>query len=105
MAANLRRWFQSFRSRSLSTAPSAHTMSPLSLSDLNPALLNVEYAVRGELALKAEEYRERLNQPNHGLPFDRIITANIGNPQAKGLDQKPITFSRQVSIFFFLIFF
>ncbi|GJJ14573.1 hypothetical protein Clacol_008838 [Clathrus columnatus] len=70
---------------------------PLSLSDLNPALLKVEYAVRGELAIKAEAYRERLQEPNHGLPFDRIITANIGNPQAKGLDQKPITFSRQVA--------
>jgi alanine transaminase len=71
---------------------------PLSLSDLNPALLHVEYAVRGELAIKAEEYREQLKRPNHGLPFDRVITANIGNPQAKGLDQKPLTFSRQVSL-------
>ena len=71
-------------------------MPPLSLSDLNPSLLNVEYAVRGELAIKAEEYRERLLVPNNGLPFDRVIGANIGNPQAKGLDQKPITFSRQV---------
>ncbi|KAF8496628.1 pyridoxal phosphate-dependent transferase [Gautieria morchelliformis] len=72
-------------------------MPPLSLADLNPALLNVEYAVRGELAIKAEEYRERLQRPNHGLPFTRVIGANIGNPQAKGLDQKPITFSRQVA--------
>ncbi|KAF8524670.1 1-aminocyclopropane-1-carboxylate synthase 2 [Hysterangium stoloniferum] len=69
----------------------------LRISDINPALLNVEYAVRGELAIKAETYREQLSKPNHGLPFDRIITANIGNPQAKGLDQKPITFARQVA--------
>jgi alanine transaminase len=69
---------------------------PLQISDINPALLKVEYAVRGELAIKAESYREQLDNPNHGLPFDRIISANIGNPQAKGLDQKPITFARQV---------
>lgn len=80
-------------------------MSPLALSDLNPSLLGVEYAVRGELAIKAEEYRERLQHPNHGLPFDKVIGANIGNPQAKGLDQKPITFSRQVCIFSFSIYF
>jgi len=71
---------------------------PLTLSDINPALLNVEYAVRGELAIKAESYREKLqSSSDHGLPFDRIITANIGNPQAKGLDQKPVTFSRQIA--------
>lgn len=75
-------------------------MSPLTPTDLNLSLLKVEYAVRGELAIKAEEYRVRLQHPNHGLPFDRIIGANIGNPQAKGLDQKPITFSRQVCAFF-----
>lgn len=69
---------------------------PFTLADINPALLNVQYAVRGELAIRAEEYREKLLRPNHGLPFERIIGANIGNPQAKGLDQKPITFSRQV---------
>lgn len=65
---------------------------------LNPAILNVQYAVRGELAIKAEEYRERLKEhPNdHGLPFDKVINANIGNPQQAGLDQKPLTFGRQV---------
>jgi len=78
---------------------------PLTLADINPALLKVEYAVRGELAIKAEVYREQLEKKDdHRLPFDRIITANIGNPQAKGLDQKPVTFSRQVSCFFVRFF-
>lgn len=65
---------------------------------INPAILNVQYAVRGELALKAEEYRDKLKaHPNdHGLPFSKITTANIGNPQQAGLDQKPLTFGRQV---------
>ena len=72
-------------------------MKPLSVDALNPAIRKVEYAVRGELAIKAEAYRVQLQQPNHGLPFDRVISSNIGNPQQKGLDQKPLTFTRQVS--------
>jgi len=72
-------------------------MRSLTVESLNPSLLKVEYAVRGELAIKAEEYRNKLKEPNHGLPFDRVISSNIGNPQQVGLDQPPITFARQVS--------
>ena len=74
-------------------------MRPLTVDSLAPSVLNVEYAVRGELAIKAEEYRVRLADPNYdgSLPFDRVISTNIGNPQQKGLDQKPLTFWRQVS--------
>jgi alanine transaminase len=65
---------------------------------VNPAILKVEYAVRGEIAIKAEKYRDELKNGNKaGLPFDRVVTANIGNPQQKGLDQKPLTFGRQVA--------
>jgi len=74
------------------------SLSPLAVCNVNPHLINVQYAVRGELAVKAEKYREMLREhPNdHGLPFDRVINANIGNPQQKGLDQPPLTFGRQV---------
>jgi len=74
------------------------SLSPLAVSNVNPNLIKVQYAVRGELAVKAEKYRELLREhPNdHGLPFDRVINANIGNPQQKGLDQPPLTFGRQV---------
>jgi alanine transaminase len=72
-------------------------MAPLTVESLNPALLKVEYAVRGELAIKAEDYRVQLKTANNGLPFDRIISSNIGNPQQKGLDQPPITFVRQLA--------
>jgi alanine transaminase len=70
----------------------------LTLESINPAVLKVEYAVRGELALKADEYVHALDDPSKvkGLPFDKVVTANIGNPQQKGLDQIPITFWRQV---------
>src|ERR1700733_16188817 len=76
------------------------SMAPRSLCPgaLNPGILNVRYAIRGELAIKADEYQEKIraHPPNHGLPFSAITTANIGNPQQAGLDQKPITFGRQV---------
>jgi len=73
------------------------TMSAFAPSTLNPRIKNVQYAVRGELAIKSEKYREMLKDPNNKLPFDKVITANIGNPQQKGLDQPPLTFGRQVA--------
>ena len=83
--------------RTMATKADASS-NPLAVSNVNPHLIKVQYAVRGELAVKAEKYREVLRErPNdHGLPFDRVITANIGNPQQKGLDQPPLTFGRQV---------
>ena len=82
----------------LRTFTTSAKMAPLAISQLNPALVKTQYAVRGELAVKAEAYRDQLKKPNHGLPFNKVITANIGNPQQKGLDQPPLTFSRQVRI-------
>lgn len=68
----------------------------LNLSNINQNVRGAKYAVRGELAVRSEEYRAKL-QKNEGkdLPFDTVIAANIGNPQQ--LDQKPITFFRQVA--------
>lgn len=71
-------------------------MRPLTAAELNPAIANVQYAVRGELAIKAEEHREKLASGTTDLPFTKVISSNIGNPQQKGLDQPPLTFSRQV---------
>ncbi|KAL1305623.1 hypothetical protein AAFC00_007223 [Neodothiora populina] len=66
----------------------------LDISNINPSVLEAKYAVRGELAIKSEKYREELEKGDSKLPFDTVISANIGNPQQ--LDQKPITFFRQV---------
>lgn len=66
----------------------------VSVDQINQCVVNAEYAVRGELALKSEAFRARLNKGDKTLPFDQVINANIGNPQQ--LDQKPITFFRQV---------
>lgn len=66
----------------------------LNIDNINPHVRAAKYAVRGELAVKSEEYRAALQNGATDLPFDQVISANIGNPQQ--LDQKPITFIRQV---------
>lgn len=83
--------------RPFSSGSHRNNMRGLTVDALNPAILNVQYAVRGELAIKAEEYRVQLKtNAAHDLPFNRVISTNIGNPQQTGLDQPPITFNRQV---------
>lgn len=68
----------------------------LQISDVNPHVKSAQYAVRGELAIKSEQYRAQLLKgEGEDLPFDSVIAANIGNPQQ--LDQQPITFFRQVA--------
>lgn len=75
-------------------------LKSLNISNINPHVKEAKYAVRGELAVRSEEYRAKLRKghpptpPEESLPFDKVISANIGNPQQ--LDQKPITFFRQV---------
>jgi alanine transaminase len=66
----------------------------LNHDNINPHVKAAKYAVRGELAIKSEEYRAKLVKGDQDLPFKQVISANIGNPQQ--LDQKPITFFRQV---------
>ena len=69
----------------------------LTVDNINQHVVAAKYAVRGELAVKSEEYRAALSKggdASKDLPFDQVISANIGNPQQ--LDQKPITFFRQV---------
>ncbi len=68
----------------------------LNINNINPHVKAAQYAVRGELAVKSEQYRAKLAKgEGKDLPFDAVIAANIGNPQQ--LDQKPITFFRQVA--------
>lgn len=82
---------------------SSAKLRSLNIDNINPHVKEARYAVRGELAIKSEEYRAQLKKaasqdpptpPESPLPFDKVISANIGNPQQ--LDQKPITFFRQV---------
>ena len=82
-------------SKMSSSAP----LRSLNINNINPHVKEAKYAVRGELATRAEQYRARLashetSTSEKPLPFNKVISANIGNPQQ--LDQKPITFFRQV---------
>ncbi|ORY61249.1 alanine transaminase-like protein [Pseudomassariella vexata] len=70
-------------------------MARLNIKNINPHVVEAQYAVRGELAVKSEVYRAKIRKgEGKDLPFKEVISANIGNPQQ--LDQKPITFFRQV---------
>ncbi|KAI8147895.1 pyridoxal phosphate-dependent transferase [Fennellomyces sp. T-0311] len=60
---------------------------------MNPHIRAMEYAVRGRLAIRSEEIRDEL-AAGKKFPFDTVVSCNIGNPQQ--LNQKPITFFRQV---------
>lgn len=82
---------------------STSSLKALNIDNINPHVKEAKYAVRGEIAIKSEEYRAQLRKlkddpptppDENSLPFDTVISANIGNPQQ--LDQKPITFFRQV---------
>nr|AIT69935.1 alanine transaminase [Dumontia simplex] len=70
---------------------------------VNRSLEAMEYAVRGQLVLRAEALARQLSrrvpdsQPSPSespLPFHSVVYCNIGNPQSVG--QKPISFVRQV---------
>jgi len=79
--------------------PPSVQLPSLSKDTINPHVKAAEYAVRGNLSLRAETYRQQIAQLSViqnaiKLPFNEVVFANIGNPQQ--LDQKPITFIRQV---------
>eukprot|EP01087_Luapelamoeba_hula_P002861 TRINITY_DN1265_c0_g1_i1.p1 TRINITY_DN1265_c0_g1~~TRINITY_DN1265_c0_g1_i1.p1 ORF type:complete len:559 (-),score=94.40 TRINITY_DN1265_c0_g1_i1:27-1703(-) len=84
--------------RTYSTAPQdlEHHNHILTPDTINKRVLEAEYAVRGEMVLRALELKKELADPEQKakLPFDEIVWCNIGNPH--DLQQKPLTFFRQV---------
>lgn len=89
-------------SRAFASSSSSKAYKPvLTKSSINPHVLKAEYAVRGELSNRANKYADIIasgNGDKEGLPFDSVVTANIGNPQQQPfLAQKPLTFWRQVA--------
>eukprot|EP00013_Stygamoeba_regulata_P027954 CAMPEP_0177664696 /NCGR_PEP_ID=MMETSP0447-20121125/20645_1 /TAXON_ID=0 /ORGANISM="Stygamoeba regulata, Strain BSH-02190019" /LENGTH=502 /DNA_ID=CAMNT_0019170713 /DNA_START=88 /DNA_END=1596 /DNA_ORIENTATION=+ len=79
------------------SAPTLHndaTKMKLSVHNISEKVLAARYAVRGEVVARAGALKKKLQEGGHGLPFDRVIHCNIGNPQEVG--QQPITFFRQV---------
>ncbi len=68
--------------------------SRLSVADINPAVREAQYAVRGELVLRAAAMKEQMKGNPGAFPFDSLVECNIGNPQA--LKQQPLSFNREV---------
>ncbi|CDF87249.1 probable Probable alanine aminotransferase, mitochondrial [Zygosaccharomyces bailii] len=66
----------------------------MGLDDLNENVLKAKYAVRGAIPMLAAELESQLQKDPNSVAFDKIVSANIGNPQQ--LQQKPLTFYRQV---------
>ncbi|CAF0718216.1 unnamed protein product [Adineta steineri] len=67
----------------------------LTIENLNPRVIEVEYAVRGPIVIRAAEIEKQLKEGNHKYPFDRVIRANIGDCHASG-NQVPVTYIRQL---------
>ncbi len=57
----------------------------VNINNINPNLLEAQYAVRGPIVIKAQELEKK---------GKKIIYCNIGNPQA--LKQKPLSYIRQI---------
>ncbi|XP_044735261.1 alanine aminotransferase 2-like [Chrysoperla carnea] len=65
----------------------------LTLDNINPYIIELQYAVRGPLFIRANEIEKEMAKGVQ-KPFKTVIKANNGDAQAMG--QKPITFFRQV---------
>eukprot|EP00808_Paulinella_micropora_P010639 g33965.t1 len=81
------------RSRFAVSSANFRKISSLTLDNLNPRIIEAQYAVRGELLMRAEELTKQIAR-GAKLPFKKTVSCNIGNPQALG--QQPITFFREV---------
>jgi alanine transaminase len=53
------------------------TPERLGLANLNPKVVKAEYAVRGAIALKSQQYQDDLKAGKQ-LPFKKILACNIG---------------------------
>ena len=65
----------------------------LTMETLNPCVIELQYAVRGPIVIRATELENEL-KAGAQKPFSKVVKANIGDCHATG--QKPITFIRQV---------
>lgn len=65
----------------------------VTVGNMNPHVIKMEYAVRGPLVIRATAIEKEL-EAGAQKPFTTVTKANIGDAHAMG--QKPITFIRQV---------
>nr|AIT69943.1 alanine transaminase [Symphyocladia latiuscula] len=80
-----------------SSSTSSKVKKILTVPDgVNPALMKMEYAVRGPIVQRAEQLTQQLKdeKESSSVPFSQVVYCNIGNPQSVG--QSPVTFLRQI---------
>eukprot|EP00823_Brevimastigomonas_motovehiculus_P003226 TRINITY_DN194_c1_g1_i1.p1 TRINITY_DN194_c1_g1~~TRINITY_DN194_c1_g1_i1.p1 ORF type:complete len:494 (-),score=140.12 TRINITY_DN194_c1_g1_i1:1424-2905(-) len=80
--------------RSISRAAAPKTGKILTLKTINQHVVKADYAVRGEIVVKAEKIKQDLLEGKQVGSIKEVVSCNIGNPMELG--QKPITFFRQV---------
>merc|ERR1711988_1992769 len=78
---------------SAATATSVVPFAALSPEQINPKIIEMQYAVRGQLVINAQAHIKALKN-GEARPFPEVVLCNIGNPQSVG--QLPLTFPRQV---------
>lgn len=80
MIGHLRRFFSTYN-------------KALNLETISPRALRAEYAVTGEVTVRAGAIKQEMADGKK-FPFDSLTYCHIGNPQS--LLQKPLTWVRQV---------
>jgi len=71
-----------------------HSEPVLSEDHMNPAVKQLQYAVRGPIVARAVQIDKEIESGSQEYDFSKVIKCNIGDAHAMG--QKPITFIRQV---------
>jgi len=74
--------------------PKSSSEPVLSTTNMNPAIKEVQYAVRGPIVARAVQIDNEILGGSKDYSFDKVIKCNIGDAHAMG--QKPITFIREV---------
>ena len=69
-------------------------MPGIAHAQINPKVVEAEYAVRGAITQRAAEIEKELASGKGSYEFDKVLYCNIGNPQS--LNQKPISYPRQL---------
>ena len=64
----------------------------LSMDNINPHVVEAQYAVRGAIVIRAGELEKELAS-GASLPFKKLVYCNIGNPQQLGQVSDPMSLS------------
>lgn len=61
---------------------------------ISPALVNMRYAVRGEIVKRADDIQHVIEEDPGRQKFDHVLFTNLGNPHSVG--QRSLTWPREV---------